>query len=189
MSFDDLVKRITPILRKITHKLNKLNGYDPVINEEDLFQEALIHLWVNFEADKLLDKTDSYILQGCYFHLRNYLRKNQNEADLLSLDNPDNGDTLLNELSERQEILFLSDSASSGSPLQAKLLVETLLQEDVLTKREKEVLSLYREGLTVREIGKRLGISHVRVIQLKNKIKNKLVGEGVTKTKGFLLVL
>lgn len=173
MSFEDLVKRISPTLKRITHKLNKLNGHRPLLDEEDLFQEALLHLWVNFKAGTLLDKTDSYILQGCYFHLRNYLRKNQNKAELLSLYNPINeeGATLI-ELLEEQEI-FLRDSASSDSSLQAKLFVETLLQENVLTKREKEVLSLLLEGLTVREIGKRLGISHVRVVKLKNKIRDK----------------
>ena len=44
-----------------------------------------------------------------------------------------------------------------------------------LTPREKEVFILALEGLTVREIGDRLGVSHVRVVKLRANIKEKCI--------------
>jgi len=38
------------------------------------------------------------------------------------------------------------------------------------SKREKDVFGLLLEGYTVREAGGKLGISHVMVVKLKNKI-------------------
>ena len=52
------------------------------------------------------------------------------------------------------------------------MLIEEILN-DGLTRREKEVFCLALEGLTTREIGSRLGISHVRVVKLKGKIRDK----------------
>ncbi len=53
--FDDVLKRISPKLKRIT---KKLDGYYSFIDDDDLFQEALIYLWNNFNAGKLIDKTD-----------------------------------------------------------------------------------------------------------------------------------
>ena len=60
MSFEELLEKITPTLKRITYRLN---GHFSFFNDEDLFQEALMHLWVEFQQGKLNDKTDSYILQ------------------------------------------------------------------------------------------------------------------------------
>ena len=81
-NFEDLIRKLSPTLRGITHKLN---GHFTFFDEDDLFQEALGHLWVHYNQDKLNDKTDSYVLQGCYFHLKNYIRKTQDPAKLVSL--------------------------------------------------------------------------------------------------------
>ena len=77
MSFDVLMKRISPTLQRITQKLN---GHFTFMDHEDLFQEALLHLWTDFQNGSLSDKTDSYVLQGCYYHLKNYIRKVQDSA-------------------------------------------------------------------------------------------------------------
>ena len=45
----------------------------------------------------------------------------------------------------------------------------------ILTEREKEVVFLSIDGLTVREIGVKLNISHVMVIKIKNNIKRKCI--------------
>ena len=71
-NFEVLIKRVSPTLKRITYRLN---GHFSFFNDEDLFQEALIHLWEDYQKGKIQDKTDSYILQGCHFHLKNYLRK------------------------------------------------------------------------------------------------------------------
>lgn len=155
MYFEELVKKISPQLERIT---KKLNGYFTFFDEDDLFQEALIHLWFEFKKGKLYNKTNSYILQSCYFYLNNYIRKNKKNCNIYSLDIINDKDE--NTLTEIENLL------------ETKLLIEGI-KNDGFTDREKRILLLSIEGFTVREIGKKLGISHVRVVKLKKRIKEK----------------
>ncbi len=161
--FEDIVKKLSPTLRRITHKLN---GHFSFFDDDDLFQEALEHLWVTFQQGRLKDKTDSYILQGCYFHLKNYLRKTIDKASLTSLNEliDEEGGTL-------EDLLVYEDSALTEN-VDIRSLLESSRAKG-LTERELSILSFCLEGFTVREIGKRLGVSHVMVVKLKNKIRNK----------------
>lgn len=166
-NFETLVKRISPTLKKITYRLN---GHSSFFNDEDLYQEALIRLWQDFKKDKLQDKTDSYILQGCYFHLKNYLRKMRPKTRSVSLeslvtddDGRNIGETLL---------LEVKDTQSDIDRLDNKLLVETI-RNNGFSPREKRMLYLYGQGLTTRAIGERLGVSHVRVIKMMREVKDK----------------
>ncbi len=165
ISFNKIVKKLSPVLKRITYKLN---GHFTFFNEEDLYQEAVLHLWVDYAGGKLGDKTDSYILQGCYFHLKNYIRIVQDKARLVRIDAPLSKDNFESEY----DVLSLEDPKSYRDYTSSKMLVEDILN-DGLTKREKEVFSFYLDGLTTREIGTKLGISHVRVVKLQNKIKIK----------------
>lgn len=166
MQFESLVNRITPTLRRIVYKLNWQANF---FNEDDLYQEAILQLWLDYQQGKLADKTDSYILQGCYFHLKNYLRKNCDKANLTSLENSINlegGVIGLCNILPREEPDSLFESVN------CKLIIERI-NNNGLTKREKEVFCLALEGLTVREIALKLGISHVRVVKLKARLKDK----------------
>lgn len=165
MSFESLVARISPTLKRITHRLN---GHHSFFDDDDLFQEALIHLWVRYNDGTLADKTDSYILQGCYFHLRNYLRKVQEKATVLSLNTGagDDGFSL--------EDLVAMDGTISFDNLESRLDVEAG-EEKYFTDREKMVLSLMLEGMSMREIGARVGVSHVMVLKIRNRIKDKYI--------------
>lgn len=164
MSFEELVKKISPTLKRITYKLN---GHFSFLNDEDLYQEALLRLLVDFREGKLEDKTDSYILQGCYFHLKNYLRKARDKVSLVSMD------TLVEEEGINLEEILPADNAEQiFESLESGILFERI-QASGITEREEKILSLCIQGHTVREIGKRLGISHVRVIKLKSRIQDK----------------
>jgi len=169
-TFEGLVKRLSPTLKRITYRLN---GHFSFFNDEDLFQEALICLWDDFQKGELQDKTDSYILQGCYFHLKNYLRKVRPKMRLVSLDLLINGEDSRN----LEETLLLQAEGPQDCVdyLHNKLLVETI-RNNGFTGREKDILSFYAEGLTTRAIGERLGISHVRVIKLMRKIRDRCKG-------------
>jgi len=125
-------------------------------------------LWLDFQAGKLSDKTQSYILQGCYFHLKNFLRKNYRENRLISLE------SLLDRDSENQakESSILGQQESCRGQAHADFLLDAI-RNNGLTIREKEVFFLALEGHTVRAIGSKLGISHVRVVKLRASIKNK----------------
>ncbi len=163
MSFERLAKRISPTLKRITHKLN---GHYTFFNDEDLYQEALLHLWAGFRDGVLSDKTDSYILQGCYYHLKNYIRKTQDNVTLLSLTAPigEDGRTM-------EESLPL-DGTSLFDYIDGKLQLE-MAEQKYLTRRENEVLSLLMDGMSMREVGSKLGISHVMVLKIRNRIKEK----------------
>ena len=161
--FEDILSRLSPTLRRITYRLN---GHFSFFDDDDLFQEALEHLWLAFQDGRLEDKTDSYILQGCYFHLKNYLRKTMDKAALTSLNE------LIDEEDGTLEDVLTCRNEGLSNDMDRSLLVEAA-KKNGLTARESEVLSLALDGLTVREIGSRLGISHVMVIKIKRKIQNK----------------
>jgi RNA polymerase sigma factor (sigma-70 family) len=163
MSFEVLVKRIGPTLKRITRRLN---GHHSFFDDDDLYQEALMHLWVRFNGGVIVDKTDSYILQGCYFHLKNYLRTVKEHGTMISLSNPVGEDGV-----SLEEMLPLQET---GIPdyIVGKLDVEAL-EEAYLTLRERKVLGYFLEGMSMREIGARLGISHMMVWKIRNKIKEK----------------
>ncbi|OPY64846.1 MAG: regulatory protein [Syntrophorhabdus sp. PtaU1.Bin050] len=165
MAFENLMTRISPTLKRITHRLN---GHHAFFNDEDLFQEALIHLWVHYREGSLSDKTDSYILQGCYFHLKNYLRKVQEKATVLSLSTGTGEDGV------KIEEFLSAEGATAFDYLESRMEVEAR-EAKYLTDREKTILSLLFEGMSMREIGAKLGISHVMVLKLRNKIKDKYV--------------
>lgn len=166
MPFEELVKKIGPTLKRITYRLN---GHCSFFNDEDLFQEALIHLWQAFRQGKLDDKTDSYILQGCYFHLKNYLRKVKGKEKLLSLEAKMN-----EEGASFEELLSMRNDNTQPylDYLDDKMLVERI-RNNGLSKREKVILSFYGDGLTTREIGRRIGVSHVMVVKLMAGIRVK----------------
>ena len=166
MSFENLVKRLSPTLKRITHRLN---GRFTFFNDEDLYQEALIHLWLDYKEGKIEDKTDSYLLQGCYFHLKNYLRKVNEKINSVSIDTTINNE----EDTDLKERLSCKDQDACFDYLDIKLFLEGI-QNNGLTKREKEVLSFSLDELTVREIARRLGISHPRVVKIKKSLCHKL---------------
>lgn len=156
MKFDDLVSRLNPKIMAIAHKLD---GKYRVLDHEDLYQEALLYLWQKWKRNELQDKTDSFVLQGCYFHLKNYLRKMCKEVNFILFD--------VQNLPEQEEPKDYSE-----------LIRKELLYYDIfdkLKKRERVVLELSLKNYTVREIGKILGISHVMVIKIKKRIKGKLM--------------
>lgn len=162
-TFEALVGKLSPTLRRITRKLN---GHFTFMDDQDLFQEALIHLWSGFQSGVLDDKTDSYILQGCYFHLKNYIRKSQDPATLLSLN------SMMEEDGLHLEEMLVADGRPSCEQVETILEVEAMTRAGA-SQRERDVLCFCLEGLTTREIGKKLGISHVSVVKIRNKIRER----------------
>lgn len=161
MTFEELINRLTPKLRGIAYRLN---GRYTVLDHDDLYQETLKHLWKFYKEGKLEGKTDSYILQGCYYHLMNRLRGIADNSFFIRLDElvSEDGDTL-------EELLPGEDNGEYEAAE-----IRELLERCGLTAREKEVLRLYAEGLTVREVGEQLGVSHVAVLKMIGKIREKV---------------
>ena len=162
-NFNDMMKKLSPTLRRIAHRMN---GHATFFSDDDLYQEALVHMWGLFERGVLDDKTDSYILQGCFFHLKNYLRTTLDKVRPVSLDEPiDKGETTLGET-------IAAKGPGCYEAANKFLLAEAVASLD-LTDREREILGLLMDGLTVREAGARLGISHVMIVKIRARIQKK----------------
>jgi len=163
-AFEALARRLSPTLKNIAHKLD---GQLSFVDDEDLFQEGLIHLWTQFNGGVLSDKTDSYILQGCYYHMRNYIRKTRDKAALTSLNGtPDDESTSLEE--------SLSLDHGFQDEVDEGLQIEAIVKSG-MSRREKDVLTFSLEGMTTREIGMRLGVSHVSVVKIRSRIKERYI--------------
>ena len=161
--FEKLAKRLSPIIRGISYRMN---GHFTFFNDEDLCQEALAHLWISFQDRRLENKTDSYILQGCYYHLKNYIRTNADKAKLISMESPigDEGTTIKDTIASRGEPAY-NNAEENG-------FLESI---DIygLSEREKDVVSLSLKGFTTREIGFKLKVSHVSIVKIKRNIRCK----------------
>ncbi|MBP7216475.1 MAG: sigma-70 family RNA polymerase sigma factor [Candidatus Omnitrophica bacterium] len=166
MTFEQLLKKLSPILKRIVFRLNVRGRY---FNDDDLYQEAVVYLWRQYQVKALEDKTDSYILQGCYFFLKNYLRTHKNKAVVTSIEA-----TCHEEGSLCNESIFFTDERSElfRDHLHSAMLAETIMNNG-LTSREKLLLSFCADGLTTRQAGERLGVSHVRVVKMLRAIEKK----------------
>jgi DNA-binding NarL/FixJ family response regulator len=73
-----------------------------------------------------------------------------------------------------EDVLTADESYKSTylAYLNDKFLTETILNNG-LTPKEKKILYFYAQGLTTREIGRRLGVSHVSVVKSTKRIREK----------------
>ncbi|PIP19087.1 MAG: hypothetical protein COT38_00705 [Candidatus Omnitrophica bacterium CG08_land_8_20_14_0_20_41_16] len=166
MSFEELNQRLSPTIKRIVYRLN---GHYRSFDHDDLYQEATIHLWSNFLKGKLNDKTDSYILQGCYFHLKNYIRKINECSNIISVDtvlSNNEGATLEDALGE----FWACDDCRED--LHNKFLVQSIWS-DGFNSKEIDLLDYFSQGLSTRDIGQRMGVSHVSVVKMMQKIRAK----------------
>jgi RNA polymerase sigma factor (sigma-70 family) len=166
MSFEELVKKLAPKLKAIAAKLD---GRYASFDDEDLYQEALLNLWQKFESRKLDAKTDSYILQGCFFFLKNYIRKTYTRLDgrCISLEKT------INESDVTLEDVVAFDYAGQSGMRDADLLQRDI--DSILSAKEKEIFSLYLDEVSTREIGRKFNISHVAVVKTLKKIRDKCI--------------
>ncbi|MBD3380076.1 MAG: sigma-70 family RNA polymerase sigma factor [Candidatus Omnitrophica bacterium] len=164
MSYEDVLAKYSPRIRAISYKVRNRYSY---CDEDDFFQEALLDLWLRFENGELEGKTDSYILQGSYFFLKNYIRKICKSVDRnsISMYTPIEEDITI-------EDTLVSDSYTKDTgTLEIYLLLDET--ESMFTEREKNVFFYRLEGYTTREIGDKIGVSHVMVGKITKNIREK----------------
>lgn len=165
VEFTKIIKKYNPKIKAIARKLD---GKYTSFNNDDLYQEAVVYLWDKHNKDELHDKTDSFILQGCFFNMRNYIRTMHKSLDrkAVSMNIP------INEDGNTYEDLLADSNAETVS----SDLVNRSLLRDVrgkLNERELRVLSYSYKGMTNREIGGEIGVSHVMVGKIMKKIRTK----------------
>jgi len=162
MRFKQLYKRIAPRIKLMAYGIAGRN-FNVSLDEKDLFQEGVIWLWNNFKDGVPEGINDAYIVKGCKFHLLNYIRKKRDKAWFLSIDKPmdDKGSTLRDILPQDTEPLY-------------KLIDRDIILEHIhnngFSSRAKKAFSLLLKGYTVREVGQKIGISHVMVVKYKKQI-------------------
>ncbi|MDD5561898.1 MAG: sigma-70 family RNA polymerase sigma factor [Candidatus Omnitrophica bacterium] len=166
MGFEELLQKLSPTIKRIAYRLN---GHYRSFNHDDLYQEATIHLWSSFLKGKLGDKTDSYILQGCYFHLKNYIRKVNERSNIISIDASLNSD---DEATFGDILGGYWSCPDCRDELHNKFLAQSI-RDNGFNPREKRMLAYFSQGLTTRDIGRRMGISHVSVVKIMQRVRVK----------------
>ena len=164
MEFEELREEYESQIKMLAYRLNSNLR---CIGHEDLAQEALLCLWQQSESGKLEGKNHSYIMKGLYFHLKNYIRVMDDSRRLSYLEELKGGDG-----GEPQQLVDRHVHCDGdGKDLAYELFANTL------TEREREVLALSFEGHTTREAGKKLDISHVRVVKILKRVRCKYHGQ------------
>jgi RNA polymerase sigma factor (sigma-70 family) len=145
------------LLRGVVRRLTQESSL-----QEDLLQEALIHLWAR--ETEYPGQSRSWYIQSCRFHLQNLLRKGR------SVDSGKHRPTATlhdGDDEEQEEVL-----AGVHDTLFALVCARDLMSElsRWLSPVEKQILDLGVDGLSLREIAIRLGLSHTTVIKHRRNI-------------------
>jgi RNA polymerase sigma factor (sigma-70 family) len=165
MRFEEIARKYGPKIKAIAHRLN---GRYTAFCDDDLCQEAVLYLWIEYKKNGLKQRTDSHIFQGCFFVMKNFIRRNYKAVDRrcfslekeMSQGSP--GLEILLPLVRREEV---------RQDMEARILKSSIVT--FLSSREKEVFDLNLKGHTVREIGRNLGISHASVVKINKRIRAK----------------
>jgi len=155
-------------LRRIVARLVR-NG----AAHDDLVQEALVHLWLAEHHQP--GQSRSWYLQGCVFHLKNFLRKGRSIDSIKrrrenpgSLDECDESPPTL----EAGSPVELRDEPDPHTDVLSAVALREVLQllAHDLDPRGKAILSCLADGLSAREIASKLKLSHTAVIKRRRGI-------------------
>jgi len=136
---------------------------------EDLLQEGLIHLWLT--ETRRPGQTRSWYLQSSRFHLLHYLGSGR------SVDSPKRGRghmPVVDDSDQAEELPALVDPGDSVlSQVSARDIISLLSTH--LSLDEHAVLDGLADGFGMREIGRRLKMSHTMVMRHRSKIASLLI--------------
>src|SRR2546427_9266026 len=154
-----------PIRQSLARMIRKMTAN--VALRDDLLQEALIHIWLTELARA--GQTRSWYLQSCKYHLMHYLGAGR------SVDSTKRrgGQLQFAEDSEECDWVLNDDSGASVFGWVSARDIMGLLTPH-LQAQERAVLECFADGLRVREIGRKLKMSHTMVIRHRRKIASLL---------------
>ena len=152
-------RRTHGILRGVVRRLTQERTL-----QEDLIQEAIIHLWLR-ETERP-GQSQSWYIQSCRFYLQNLLRKGRSVDSGKHRPTPTLHDGSGEE--EEQEEVNGGIHDTLFALVCARDLVSVLSKW--LSPVEKQVLNLGVDGLSLREIAVRLGLSHTTVNKYRRNI-------------------
>ncbi len=166
MLIDD--QRTQVSLRKIANGLTSDRNL-----KEDLVQEALVHLWLL--EQRRPGQTHSWYLKSCKFHLQNFLACGR------SVDAPKRRKAQVFISKDGEFLELITDGAESHGAVLPLVSARDILS--LLSKRlrppERAILGFLAHGLGMREIAKRLSISHTSVIKARRKIATQATRLGI----------
>jgi DNA-directed RNA polymerase specialized sigma24 family protein len=145
---------------------------DPALRD-DLMQEALIHLW--FREQSCPGQRPSWYLQSCRFHLRNYLRGGR------SLDSPRHFRLRRPVPKADEEPIDAWHDSVSGTSILNQICAREMcsLLSQRLAPLERQILAGMSDGLGLREIAHRLGVSHTYVVKHRRRIASLALRLGI----------
>ncbi len=131
---------------------------------DDLMQEALVHLWQT--ETRRPGQTRSWYVRSCHFHVKHYLAAGR------SVDSAKRRYAQVDaEEGEDGEEMQEFDRRWEDTALDVVELRDLFsLLSGRLGRDGQAVLRWLAEGLSTREIGRRLGISHTMVVKHRHKI-------------------
>jgi len=163
--------------REHVYRIVRQMTSDPAFHE-DLMQEALVHLWLR-EA-RYPGQKRSWYLQSCKFHLQHYLKMGRSvdsvkrRAGQIPLLQDEDGETpLLERTSGSEQCIFSQISARELLTLLSKWL----------TPRERVILDCLADGLSAREIARKLHITHPTAVKSRRKIARLVIDLGFASSK------
>jgi RNA polymerase sigma factor (sigma-70 family) len=169
-----------PVTRELLRRLVRAITANPVL-WDDLFQEALIHLWTI--ETRRPGHTRSWYLQSCKFHLRHYLAAGRS---IDSMKRREGQVVFESEVDADSEPFEMEDTGESVlSAVCAREIISILSRQ--LLPHERAVLDCLADGLGPREIGRRLNISHTMVIKHRCKIASLLSRLGRVRNHASIL--
>jgi len=135
---------------------------------EDLLQEGLVHLWV-IEVSRP-GQTRSWYLQSCKFHLLHYMAAGR------SVDSAKRRNSQLHFEENLDSIVEFTTEVDSGESVLDLVSARDIISllAPLLNNQEKLVLECFADGLRLREIARKLKISHTMVIRHRKKIASLL---------------
>ena len=157
-TYEELIKKIDPHLKFISKSFKNNLRY---ISPEDILQELYFDLWQKWSTGKLKKKNISYIKKGCFYFLKNFSRKYSEKLRIVPDYNP--------------EIIAEKELVTRKNLIERKIddaIFIKQIRDAHFSMRDKEVIELTMKNYSTREIGKKIGISHSRVIQIQKKFKD-----------------
>src|SRR6266478_8626077 len=136
---------------------------------QDLLQEALIHLWLT--ETRRPGQTRSWYLQSSKFHLLHYLASGR------SVDSTKRGRGHSHYEPDSEQPEEFPELVDPGDSVVSQVIVRDIvfLLSSLLCPGGNAVLDCLADGLGVREIGRKLEMSHTMVIKHRAKIAALLV--------------
>ena len=141
--------------------------------QEDLTQEAFIHLWLREQQRP--DQPQSWYFQSCRFFLQNYLRNGR------SVHSNRHRQALCLPAATDEWAGASADESLDGDSVPALVSAREIitLLAMWLTPLERQLLNCLAEGFGLREIAARLKLSHTSVIRSRRRIAALAVKLGI----------